>query len=639
MTLFQFAIRNVRRNPRAYGAYFLSCVFAILVFFTYAMLSFHPDLHTKGYVPLNLLKTLQGTDYLIFGFTFFFILYSMGTFLKGRNKEFGLLKTMGISDQQLVGVVFVENVIMGCTAIVTAVFLGLLLAKLLLFVGATILDIPVELPFYFPTQALAITFESFVPLFVFVSLMSTIFIRNQTILNLLKGTSRPKTPPRASLILVLFAIGCLVFGYRLACTYDGTQPDWTVYIIPVLVVIGTYFLYSQLSVFIIRILQWRRAFYWRGTRLLWLSDLAYRMRDNARLFWLVTTVLSVAFTATGFLAVERARMYTGNLNFPFAMVLTYDGDSAAQAIGEQQRQHLEELLQQYQIHFTKIQVPFFIQNDPTDTKHVKPVLAITSLSNYNELAKAANAGLITLQSGEAVVLPSDVKTSLIPQTVVFQNGKKPIKLNVRSLPHEPALFSVPDYSINLVVADAVYSQVNIGEEMSHGMFNAYNTAQWRNTVVLSEDFSHTLFQQENGALFTFGSRALNYFEVYQTPTIELFIGLFTAIIFLVASCAFLYFRFYTDVAELRVRYKSLAKIGLTESEMRSSTTLQATLFFFLPFVIATVNMLFAMVLLVHNTKNISPGMPIVETLGLFFVIQLIYFLGSRSQYLHQLMRA
>lgn len=44
MTFRQFAFNNVRRNTRAYGAYFLSSTFAVMVFFTYAMFIFHPEM-------------------------------------------------------------------------------------------------------------------------------------------------------------------------------------------------------------------------------------------------------------------------------------------------------------------------------------------------------------------------------------------------------------------------------------------------------------------------------------------------------------------------------------------------------------------------------------------------------------------
>ncbi len=44
MTFRQFAFNNVIRSKRTYLAHFLSSTFAIMIFFTYALLAFHPNL-------------------------------------------------------------------------------------------------------------------------------------------------------------------------------------------------------------------------------------------------------------------------------------------------------------------------------------------------------------------------------------------------------------------------------------------------------------------------------------------------------------------------------------------------------------------------------------------------------------------
>ena len=90
MTFFQFTHNNVRRNTRAYSDYFLSSTFAILLFFLYATLAGHPDLLHKGYVAQQVITGMQVAEYITCVFSFFSILYSMGSFLRGRNKEFGI---------------------------------------------------------------------------------------------------------------------------------------------------------------------------------------------------------------------------------------------------------------------------------------------------------------------------------------------------------------------------------------------------------------------------------------------------------------------------------------------------------------------------------------------------------------------
>lgn len=46
--------------------------------------------------------------------------------------------------------------------------------------------------------------------------------------------------------------------------------------------------------------------YLRGKNIIWVSDLVYRLKDNARLFFIVSIISAVAFTATGVLAMYKS---------------------------------------------------------------------------------------------------------------------------------------------------------------------------------------------------------------------------------------------------------------------------------------------------------------------------------------------
>ncbi len=69
--------------------------------------------------------------------------------------------------------------------------------------------------------------------------------------------------------------------------------------VTVVVIIGTYLLFSQLSVFVIKILKKNREFYMNKTKVLWISTLLYRIKDNTRMFFLITITSAMAFTSIG----------------------------------------------------------------------------------------------------------------------------------------------------------------------------------------------------------------------------------------------------------------------------------------------------------------------------------------------------
>src|SRR5690606_22825697 len=128
MTFRQFAFNNVLRNKRLYIAYFLSSLFTDMVFFTFAIFAFLPAF-SGGKVNQNALIGMAVAGGIIYVFSFFFVLYSMSSFLQSRKKEFGLLIMFGASNKQIRWMVFLENILIGFFATVGGILTGLVFAK------------------------------------------------------------------------------------------------------------------------------------------------------------------------------------------------------------------------------------------------------------------------------------------------------------------------------------------------------------------------------------------------------------------------------------------------------------------------------------------------------------------------------
>ena len=632
MTFFQFASNNVRRNSRAYAAYFMSSAFSILVFFLYAILTNHPDLQ-KGYINQQVIVGMQVAEYIILVFSFFSILYSMGSFLRGRNKEFGILTLLGITNCQLIWMIFLENMLLGVTAILSALVVGLLSSKLFLLLGSAILDIP-SLPFYIPAQALLTTSVAFIVLFLLVSLVTTFFLRMSTILSLLKGSQRPKKEPHASWLLALLAIVLLSAAYGEAIVYrtgSGDASQILPLIIVIMVAIGTYLLYAQLSIFLIHLLKAKRSYYWHGTHMLWLSDLTYSMKDNARLFFAIAMILSVAFTATGAVAVMKAQITT--LANPLAFTLTFqDSHSKMVQLAETT---LTRELESTHLTYSSLQESFI----PLKDKQGYPSAMLMSVTSYNHLAALAQVQPLAVQTGEAIDLYPQVK-DVVPLTLA--GSKEQVHIIASTSPIALNELSVIGHVF--IIADQEYAQQST--HVAQGLYVGYRMADWKKTTKLSTSLMDRFYTMQTSVAYTSPdsfqstSRALEYLTNYQLPNITLFIGLFTALIFLIASGSFLYFRLYTVLTERKEQYRAIAKIGLTASEMSKNVTIQVATLFFAPFLLAILNVGFAMLVMKNNMHAGAQVLwPTVGTIGLFLTIQLIYFLIVRVQYLAQMKQA
>lgn len=195
-------------------------------------------------------------EIIIFIFSFLFLLYSVGSFLKTRKKEFGVFLMLGMTRRQMNRLLFMENMCIGIASIVAGIGLGLIFGKLVLLICGSMLAVENSLRFYFPLKGIVLTAGAFLLLFVIIALCSSLLIRKGTLIELVKSEEKPKPEPKASRLLSLLSVVLIGGGYTGVFIFA-----WGLYLFPLLfvsvmcVIAGTYLLFTQLSVYVIRALK------------------------------------------------------------------------------------------------------------------------------------------------------------------------------------------------------------------------------------------------------------------------------------------------------------------------------------------------------------------------------------------------
>src|SRR5690625_661196 len=413
MTFRQFAFNNVFRNMRLYVAYFLSSLFTVMVFFTFLNFAFHPELSGED-MNSNVLQGMTVAGGIIYVFSFFFILYSMSSFLQSRKKEFGILMIQGMSNTQIRWMVFLENMVIGFFATVMGIALGLVFSKAILLIAENVFVLD-GLNFYFPMKALIITFISFMILFLFISIFVTIVLRTNKLVTLIKGDKIGKSEPKTSIWLTILAIVLLASGYTIALRVKGPAVVFALFPVAVLVIIGTYFLFTQVNVFIIRKLKSNENLFWKKTNMLLFSDLSYRMKDNARAFFMVAIISTVAFTAIGTL-VGLNSFLTSGIKSAHPISFVYSVQE------EDEITDIEQTFDQYNLTYDKAEVKLTYYEQDN-----RPILIITP-DTYNAFAQLTGNKEIELKDNQmTVVEQSDANmmaapTNLEDSSITLQDG-------------------------------------------------------------------------------------------------------------------------------------------------------------------------------------------------------------------------
>jgi putative ABC transport system permease protein len=637
MNFRQFAINNVLRSKRTYIAHFLSSAFSVMIFFTYGLLSFHPQMK-DGLVSSSDTMSMLGTmgmtvsQYIVFVFSFFFLLYSVGAFIKVRKKEFGILLILGMSRKQLNRMLFIENILIGVAAIIAGIGTGVLFSKLILLISAKLLAVDNGLPFYFPLKALLITAAAYAVLFLLIALCSSFMLRKGTLLALVKAEESPKPQPKASPWLAVLAVLLIGLGYGMVMVFAILQIFNLLLLLGgvVFVIMGTYFLFTQFSVYFMRYLQKKERFFFRRTNLLTISELLYRIKDNAVMFFLVSVISASAFTGIGTtLAIGDPGISA--MENPYAYTYSMYEDDVE--IGNGHLNIIREELKKGGFDYKEAEVtPIFSDNG----------VKLIKLSEYNSLIQSLGYPAETLGDLEGILTPGTVSEKnsyriegpLNDQFEVL-NGKK--SETVKVLKAETFIAVPETYGETLVVSDRLYEDAFKAQQEQEYGYTAYHTfsvQDWKNTGDVSRAILDRLNENEDYSYYV-KSLYLDWKSAQQQNGILLMVSGLVGIVFFTFAASFVYFRLYADLARDEQQYRMIAKVGLSKKELGTIITKQLVIMFFLPMLIALIHSGVAFIAL-QQLVDFSIVGHSLKIFIFFLSIQVIYFFITRWRYLDRL---
>ncbi len=626
MTFRQFAFNNVLRNKRLYAAYFLSSMFTVMIFFTFAVFAYHPALSGSD-VDHTAQTALSTSKWLIYAFSFFFVLYSMSSFLKTRKREFGLLMLQGMSQGQLQRMVFMENMLIGFGATIGGIALGLVFAKAILLIGDNVLVLSQPLNFYIPLKAMGLTTLSFILLFVLISLFISSSLRGSTLIHLIRSKNASKSEPRASMLLSLLVVILLAGSYTLALTSELNGALQLLLPIVVTVSIATYLLFTQLSVYIIRAIKNRKKLFWHKTNMLLFSDLSYRMKDNARTFFLVAMVSTVAFSAIGTLYGFQSTLSKGVNTDGYYDIAYYD-----QPEDKEFATHVQMISDQLKADG----VTYTLFDKKLNSYGFKDGLfdlTVISNSEFNDIQSEFGEKPMQVSGNHAILLISDAQNQLVSK---LSNRTLETTSGVTVQTGAPIISGIlPGVGEALIIPDHLYAQLGKPKSVQHTY--AWKTNANKEKLLQTEGNIAAVFSSldANGNLSTL---AFTLYQVQALYGISMFIGLFIGIVFFVSAGSFLYFRLYSDLDEDKEKFRAIAKLGLTERELNRVLTRQIALLFFAPIVVALVHGAVALTTLSHILER-TLVQESAFVLSIFFLIQLVYFFIVKFFYIKQIRAA
>lgn len=626
------------------------------MFFVYALLVFHPDFageiqSVNERMSLLAMIGFQISQVVIVIFSSFAVFYAVSAFLKTRRYEFGILFIQGLSRKQMIRLIFIENVVTGFAAIICGILFGIAFSKVILLVCSNLLAMDRTLAFYFPWKPMVVTFLVFSAMFVLISLLTTVTVRTSHVRALIDSKRVPKKAPRANVALAILAIVLILAGYGLVLKISN---GLSFSFLPlfggvILVVIGTYFFFSQLLVFLLHVLQKREGLYFHRTNLLALSELIYRMQDNIRALFIVAIIFATAVTAVGTsMAIGNSELTT-EISSPYAFTYISERAVNASLIDGAEHELRTAGIDRYKKANGRIYYSRIIDVAGSTGE-------LLSNSDYNQLLALQGKKPLYLKKNETVLLPytavaeKHLKSSDGPDTIKLRMNKSNRLMKVKSvaaLNRFPALVGVSKNNPNAyvsIVPDEVTDQLDIRPKDKFYSMNyvVLHTPKWEKTLKAARKieanyirYIHSEKYTKDGYYLDFDSLALNWQRAKQLNGLLLLLTFLCGIVFYTFAAGFLYLRLYSDQKRDISQYQMLHKIGLKQSELKKVVTDQLAFLFFLPMLVAIVHSSVAFIAL-HNLIHFSITGSVIVVIGAFLVIQAVYFFVVRHHHLRLL---
>ncbi len=638
MTFTQFVFNHAKRNTRAYLSYFLSCVFAVTVFFMYASVIFHPDIADTEFQVIVRSGVLF-SEFIIYGFSFLFVLYSTSAFMRSRQKEYGLLTTLGMTKSQLNKMLVLENTVIGLAALITGLVIGSLFLKVFLMVFSYVLGIGKILPFYTSLQAIGITVILFFAMFVLNSFAVVWMLRTKSIMDVFRGNAAVPKEPRFSWILSMLSLAAIGYAYYLAYTADIMAIMLRMFPILALIIPGTYFLFAQFSILFVNAVKWHKHYYYHHLNLLTVSDLTYKLKDNARTLFFVTILSAVAFTSSGVLYGLFQSAATEAEQFIPQDASLVSRHGASRDTFKREVQKVEKQFHKEGIPFTSIQgnaleVKIFSNTGQWNDREE----IIYPYSDYkNMMALKGEEAAFPEPADATYFLADDImypNLLTVPSPLLFTAGSVKKTLHTKTI-REQIHITHPYGIYPIVAADDIFEQFYQGANEDRMLYTyVMHIPDWKKYT----DETIAILNNADPDMVFADSKASFYTTMKETMSYLFFFGIFISVLFFLAAGSILYFRMYRGIDHDLHHYRSLYRIGLTGQEMEKIVTKQLGILFFIPFFIAVLHAGFAFKAL-QNMLASSVIIPSIIVISAYLIVHIANFIFIRRIYTAKLKKA
>ena len=653
----KLAITNIKNNRQFYFPYLLTGIITVAMFYIMCALESNPGIQSMpGAKDLGLILRLGIGGIGIFAVIFLF--YTNSFIIKRRKKELGIYNILGMEKRHIVKILSKEAFFTAIIAIGGGLVTGVLFHKLACMLLYRMIGFNGGITFSFSKKGVMITAILFAIVYLLTYIYDLFQVQLANPIELLQSGNKGEREPKTKAIMAVLGVLCLGTGYFIAITTKNPIKALTLFFVAViLVIIGTYLLFTAGSIALLKILRRNKGYYYQTKHFTSVSGMIYRMKQNAvglaNICILSTMVLvAVSTTVSLYVGIEdiMKERYPNEINIS----AYYDTGAPAEdsiapivekSVKESGRKirHEEDYLELY---FAAIKDQGQYSLDKEKVKTAGDRVSGFVVLTREDCKKKYNEEIPELAENE-VALFTIKKTDM--DTLVLENRSYHVK-EIKQFQNTEDFETIAD-----MMDEYYYVIVNDVQDMER-LWQLQKDIYQENSSSISrqvrldidgdseqkkecfENIKTALGPEQAKARILIDSRQSSLDEFYQIYGGFLFLGLFLGILFLMITVLIIFYKQISEGYDDKERFSIMEKVGMSNDEVKATIRSQVRTVFFLPILMAAIHvgMAFPMIkrLLslfgLSNTALFAGCM--AGTILVFALIYLLVFLKTSKTY-------
>lgn len=657
----KLAAQNMRKNRRFFAPYLLALAGLTAAFYVMAALVFDDGVYSlRGFEYVQMM--MQIGMVVAGAFSAVLLLYINSFLMKQRKKELGLYNILGMGKGNIALIQCWESLYTAVIGIGGGLLCGMILHMLAVRLLVRLLKFSIPFGAAASLPAVILTAAVFGALLALALLINLGKVRLVSPIGLLRGGDVGEREPKTRWLLAVIGVAALAAGYYIAITTADPMSAIVFYFLAViLVIIGTYCLFTAVSIAVLKLLRKNKGFYYKTGHFIGVSGMLYRMKRNAvglSNICILSTMVMVMVSGTLALYLGTGEIIGTQYPSNFQLEVRYEETEEDPFDGQAAADLAARFAEGQDIPVTDVRtaryLSFYVSREEggwllatSSDRALNRTAYFLTAADYAALtgreAPALGPGEVAL-CGDGAEGPVTFRkvthetldytvAEILPEIPFFTATFDVYGTVCFVLPDEAALSEVYRFQLESCYKDyrfLIFMDLDCTNEEELALVDA-----WYDAAMDEHFFDGTGSWNSWSA----AARAEMAVDGYGMAGGFLFLGVLLGVIFLMATALIIYYKQVSEGYEDQGRFEIMRKVGLSQKEVRASIRSQVLMVFFLPILVAAVHILFDFNLVVQllslfSVRNVlTIALCTGGTLLVFLAVYtVVYLLTARTYY-------